>query len=421
MAAISLHTSPLHQPGTGDAGGLNVYVVQSARALAALGVEVEIFTRATEPDLDPVVELAPGITVHHVTAGPTRPLPKEELPGRLCEFAAGMLQVEAVRERAGHYGLVHSHYWLSGQVGRLVSSRWGVPLVHSTHTLAKVKNAGLAPGDQPEPASRVLGEQQVVAAADRLLANTGSEAAQLLGLYAARPEQVRVVEPGADLALFQPGSRALARARLGLPADADVLLFAGRIQPLKAPDVLVRAAALLPEYDPATGRRLLVAVVGGPSGSGLADPTQLRRLAAELGIADRVRFQPPVAQGELADWYRAATLAVVPSRSESFGLVAVEAQACATPVVASRVGGLTTAVRDQVSGVLVDGHRPADYARAIGALLADRDRLRRYGVAAAEHAAGFGWSETARRTLEVYSAVTDERRGPGATRLAACQ
>jgi len=409
VATLSVHTSPLDQPGTGDAGGMNVYVVELSRRLAALGIEVDIFTRTTSSSLEPVVRLGDGITVRHVTAGPFEGLAKNDLPAQLCAFTSGVMRAEAMRE-PGWYDVVHSHYWLSGQVAWLAKERWGVPLVHSFHTLAKVKNAALADGDEPEPAARVIGEEQVVEAADRLVASTDDEADQLVRLYGADPARVVTVAPGVDLDRYVPGDRAAARRTVGL-ADGDVLLlFVGRIQPLKAPDVLIRAAASLLERDPSLRSRLVVAVVGGPSGSGTRDPERLDALARELGVSDVVRFEPPVPPDRLVAYYRAAEAVVVPSYNESFGLVALEAQACGTPVVAASVGGLRTAVRDGVSGVLVDGHDPRDYAAVLRRLIdspAERDRLGRGAVA---HAAAFGWDATAAGILDVYrDAMADQR------------
>jgi D-inositol-3-phosphate glycosyltransferase len=403
---LSVHTSPLEQPGTGDAGGLNVYVVEVARQLAARDVEVEVFTRTTTAALDPVVELAPGVLVRHVTAGPYEGLGKDDLPGQLCAFAAGVMRT-AAHAPEGHYDLVHSHYWLSGQVGWLAHDRWQVPLVHTMHTMARVKNAHLAEGDAPEPPGREIGEVQVVEAADRLIANTDREAEELVQLYDADPGKVVVVPPGVDLDLFGPGDRRAARAATGLPQDAKVLLFVGRIQPLKAPEVLVHAAAELLARHPDWVGELVVAVLGGPSGSGLAHPHGLEDLARDLGIAASVRFAPPVSREELAQWYRAADLVVVPSHSESFGLVAVEAQACGTPVVAADVGGLPTAVGD--AGVLVEGHDPRVWARRIEALLLDPARREELSARALRHAAQFGWDRTTERLLEVYADACRER------------
>ncbi|SCL20518.1 D-inositol-3-phosphate glycosyltransferase [Micromonospora nigra] len=419
IATVSVHTSPLHQPGTGDAGGMNVYILEVARRLAAAGVEVEIFTRATSGDLPPVVEMTPGVHVRHVPSGPLEGLTKEELPGQLCAFTAGVLRAEAARA-PGHYELIHSHYWLSGQVGWLAKERWGVPLVHTAHTLAKVKNAQLAAGDRPEPKARVIGEEQVVAEADRLVANTKVEAGDLIDRYDADPTRVSVVEPGVDLDRFRPlpGAAAAARRRLGLPERGYVVAFVGRIQPLKAPDVLIRAVAELRERDPELAREVTVVICGGPSGSGLDRPTALIELTASLGVADRVRFLPPQTGDDLPALYRAADLVAVPSYNESFGLVALEAQACGTPVVAAAVGGLVTAVRDENSGVLVDGHDPADWARALGRLLPDRARRAELALGATRHARNFSWDRTVSGLLAVYGEAIAEHRARLASELA---
>jgi D-inositol-3-phosphate glycosyltransferase len=400
VATLSVHTSPLDQPGGGDAGGMNVYIVEVARRLAEAGVEVEIFTRATSSELPPQVELAPGVLVRHVTAGPFEGLGKEDLPAQLCAFTAGVLRAEAQRE-PGWYDVIHSHYWLSGQVGWLARERWGVPLVHSAHTLAKVKNALLAEGDCPEPRARLIGEEQVVAEADRLVASSHAEAAQLIDLYGADAARTEVVAPGVDLERFRLGPASTARTRLGIPPDACVLLFVGRIQPLKAPDILLRAAALL-AADPELRRRLVVLVVGAPSGTGLAEPESLKRLAGHLGIGELVRFLPPMPAAELAEAYRAADVTVVPSYNESFGLVALESQACGTPVVAAAVGGLPTAVAAGVSGLLVYGHDPADYAAALDPLLRRPAYRALLAAGCRGHAERFSWRTTADRLLATY-------------------
>lgn len=405
---LSVHTSPLAQPGTGDAGGMNVYVLQSAVQLARRGVEVEIFTRATSSNDEPVVEAAPGVLVRHVVAGPFEGLDKHELPTQLCPFAAEVLRQEA-RQLPGYYDLIHSHYWLSGQVGWLARDRWRVPLVHTAHTLAAVKNAFLADGDTPEPLSRVVGEKQIIAESDRLVANTAEEARQLVELYGAEPERIDVVPPGADLSRYHPGDRVAARAELGIAQDEQVVAFVGRIQPLKAPDVLIHAAAEVLRAEP--DRALRILIVGGPSGTGLDRPDALIELAATLGISERVTFLPPQPPHRLVQVYRAADMVAVPSYNESFGLVAIEAQASGTPVLAADVGGLSTAVRDGVSGALVPGHRAGEWGAALRALLDDPAGLRRMGAAAVEHAAGFSWEHTADGLLDCYAEALAGHRG----------
>jgi D-inositol-3-phosphate glycosyltransferase len=414
IATLSVHTSPLEQPGTGDAGGMNVYIVEVSKRLAERDVEVEIFTRATSSELPPVVEMAPGVTVRHVTAGPFEGLSKEELPSQLCAFTNGVLRAEAARP-PGAYDLIHSHYWMSGQVGWLARERWGVPHVHTAHTLAKVKNRFIAAGDRPEPKARVIGEEQVIAEADRLVANTRFEAQDLVTCYDADPTRLTVVQPGVDLDRFRPRStRAADRRRLGLPERGYVVAFVGRIQPLKGPDVLINALAAPALRD----EDVTVVICGGPSGSGLDRPTALIELAASLGVSHKVRFVAPQTGEAQAALYRAADLVAVPSHNESFGLVALEAQACGTPVVAAAVGGLVTAVTDGVSGVLVDGHDPADWARVLADLLLAPARRLRLSIGAVRHATNFSWDRTADGLLRVYREAVTEHRALIEARLA---
>jgi D-inositol-3-phosphate glycosyltransferase len=404
VALLSVHTSPLEAPGAGDAGGLNVYVVETARRLAQAGVEVEVFTRATTAALPPTVEMTPGVVVHNVTAGPYEGLGKADLPAQLCAFTAAVLRAEAARE-PGWYEAIHSHYWLSGQVGWLARDRWRVPLIHSAHTLAKVKNAALADGEPPESLARIVGEEQVAAEADRLVAPTAAEAAQLIDLYGADPTAVVTVPPGVDLEMFDPAARPSSRSRLGIAPNAVLLLFVGRLQPLKAPDVLIRATAQVLQEHPELAERLEVAVVGAPSGDARAAQLYLdalHQLTVALGLSARVRFLGVVPRDELADWYRAADVTVVPSYSESFGMVALESQACGTPVIASDVGGLTTAVADGRSGVLVSGHSGRDWARVIGDLVTNRSRWAELARGCVEHAARFSWDRTTSELLVVY-------------------
>ncbi|MCU0300293.1 MAG: D-inositol-3-phosphate glycosyltransferase [Candidatus Nanopelagicales bacterium] len=402
VAMISVHTSPLDQPGTGDAGGMNVAIAEVSRRLAARGTQVEVFTRATSGDQPAQAELAPGVLVHHVVAGPFEGLPKEDLPGQLCAMTAGVLRREAAR-REGWYDLVHSHYWLSGQVGWLAKERWGVPLVHTMHTMGRVKNRALAPDDSPEPELRIIGEQQVVDAADRLVANTEAERAELIELYDADPALVDVVLPGVDLEAFHGRDRAQARAALGYRPDERVVCFVGRIQPLKAPDVLVRAAAELRTLDPALAARTRLVFCGGPSGTGTARPTALVDLARSLDVP--ATFHPALDREALRRQYAAADVVAVPSHSESFGLVAVEAQACGTPVLAADVGGLPVAVADGRSGMLVAGHEPGTWARALARVLGDDALRARLAAGARPHAETLSWDHTVEGLLGSYAAA----------------
>jgi D-inositol-3-phosphate glycosyltransferase len=342
------------------------------------------------------------VLVHNVVAGPFEGLPKEDLPGQLCAMTAGVLRREASR-REGWFDLIHSHYWLSGQVGWLAKERWGVPLVHTMHTMGRVKNRSLAPGDRPEPALRIIGEQQVVDAADRLVANTAAERADLVGLYDADPGLVDVVLPGVDLAAFHDGGRAAARAALGYAPDELVVLFVGRIQPLKAPDVLVRAAADLRELDPALASRVRLVFCGGPSGSGADLPAGLVELSGQLGV--RADFHAALDRGRLREHYAAADVVGVPSHSESFGLVAVEAQACGTPVLAADVGGLPMAVADGQSGLLVPDHEPRTWALALRRVLGDPDLRAELAAGARPHALTLSWDRTVDGLLTSYSAA----------------
>lgn len=402
IAILSVHTSPLHQPGTGDSGGMNVYIAETAKRIAARGIEVEIFTRATSLAEPEVSELAPGVLVRHIPAGPFEGLRKEDLPAQLCAVTAGVLRAEASKNE-GFYDLIHSHYWLSGQVGWIAQERWGVPLVHTMHTMARVKNLTLAQGDVPEPAIREIGEEQVVNAADRLVANTHAEAKELIELYHADPNRVRVVHPGVDLDVFVPGNQSAARQDLGVSSEAIVLLFVGRIQPLKAPDVLIEVAAEILKRNPEFRSRLVVAICGGPSGSGLERPDALVSLADQLGVSDVVKFVPPTSRAHLVKWFQAASICIVPSYSESFGLVAIESQACGTPVVAARVGGLPTAVRDGISGVLVDGHNPLTWADQILSVVTNGELRSKLSTGAIEHASHFGWEDTTDKLIAVYN------------------
>ena len=408
IASLMLHTSPLEQAGIGDAGGMNVYVVESAKRIAASGVEVDIFTRANRSSLPEKVEIADGVSVRHLEAGPYDGISKDELPSQICALMSSFMHQEA-RLPMGYYDLLHSHYWISGQLGWLISERLGTPLVHTMHTMAKVKNLSLAEGEKPEPQVRAIGEEQVVGASAALIANTTAEAASLVSLYDACPDRVFVVPPGVDLTTYKVnGGKSAARKKLKIGEDKLMLAFVGRIQPHKGPEVLIRAVAEMLNHSPALRSRLKTVIIGGASGNGSQEPERLKALTVFLGVSDVIEFLPPVPHEELSDWYRASDLVCVPSYSESFGLVALEAQACGTPVVATAVGGLRTAVADGISGSLVDGHNPRAWSAVISRLLMEPERRLILGMGAIEHASHFGWDTTARGMLDVYDRVLSQ-------------
>jgi D-inositol-3-phosphate glycosyltransferase len=406
IATLMVHTSPLDQPGIGDAGGMNIYVLESAQRMAAMGVSVDIFTRRTDSAQADIVEISPGVRVRHFDCGHGT-LTKEQLPIHI----SGLSQEFSRIMRAENYDVIHSHYWLSGKVAMPAAKELGIPLVHTMHTMARVKNLNLAEGEIPEPMIRVQGETQVVAAANALIANTDAEAASLVSLYDACPDTVHVVSPGVDLYTFTPGeSRSAARDQISQPQDALVVSFVGRIQPHKGPEVLIRATSELVKHSPLLRHKLIVNIVGGASGANTEEVDRLKELTTWLAIDDVVRFSPPVPREDLPQWYRAADLVVVPSYSESFGLVALEAQACGTPVIATAVGGLRTAVADGISGVLVDGHDPKAWSSVISRLLQEPQRRVLLSMGAVEHASHFGWDVTARGTLDIYDQVISEAR-----------
>ncbi|MCQ9341047.1 D-inositol-3-phosphate glycosyltransferase [Corynebacterium sp. HMSC072G08] len=401
IAMISMHTSPLEQPGSGDAGGMNVYVLNTARQLARRGIEVDVFTLATRPSQGEIVEVEEGLRVINIVAGPYEGLSKEELPTQLAAFAGGMITFARCFDL--DYDVIHSHYWLSGQVGWLLRDLWEVPLVHTAHTLAAVKNAHRTADDTQESEARRICEQQIVDNADLLVVNTAQETQDLIEHYDAPPERIVVVSPGADTELFTPGTdRNTERSRrlLGIPLHMKVVAFVGRLQKFKGPEVLVRATAELIKRDPF--RNVRVIFCGGPSGAN-ATPETYQNLARELGVERYVRFIAPRPPAELVAVYQAADIVAVPSYNESFGLVAVEAQASGTPVIAARVGGLPIAVDDGETGLLVDNHDPEAWADALEQLLDNDERRIAMGEAAVDHAQNFSWAAAATQLEAIYA------------------
>lgn len=398
LAVLSLHTSPLAQPGAGDSGGMNVYVRELVSALAQAGVTSDVYVRRWAEGLPDIVEVEPGFRVVHVPAGPVD-LPKEALPEVVDLFADGVLARLTDVNGADAADVLHANYWLSAMAGHRLKHELDLPLVSTFHTLARVK----AETGDLEPQRRVDAEAEVVGCSDAILANSAAEAAQLERLYGADPARIEVVPPGVIHAFFSPGPRRGARAALAHLdlGDGPMLLFVGRIQPLKGLDVAVRALGAL--EDP----RAVLVVVGGASGrDGRREVERIDKLAASLGVADRIRFTDPQPHHLLSTYYRAADVVLVPSRSESFGLVALEAAACGTPVVAAAVGGLRTLVEHGRTGFLVEGRDPEVFAAYTEQILTNPALGRELADAAAGRARNFTWSTAAARLRRIYADLT---------------
>jgi D-inositol-3-phosphate glycosyltransferase len=420
VALLSVHTCPLAALGGKETGGMNVYVREVARELGRLGYGVDVFTRNQDPSVPRVVPLGYGARVIHVTAGPRRPVSRRLLLGHLPAFADGIAAF--AREAGTHYALAHGHYWLSGIAALELGRRFGVPVVQMFHTLGRRKDLVAREASERELPERLEAESRLAREADRLVAATPAERADLAWYCGADLSRVRVIPCGVDVDLFRPGEQAAARARLGL-GPGPILLFVGRLTPIKGLETLLRALARLVSEPRAPGG-LRLRIVGGdrderPDG----ERARLRRLAAESGVRASVDFHGPQAQSALPDYYRAADLCLIPSRHESFGMVALEAMASGLPVIASRVGGLRFTVRDGTTGLLVPEGDDAALAAAITALLADGSRRRELGRKAVEWAQSFAWPCVARALAGLYAELIPElapvRPDPGAARCTA--
>jgi D-inositol-3-phosphate glycosyltransferase len=393
VAVISLHTSPLLQPGSGDSGGMNVYVRELGSALSQAGLECTTYTRADDEALPREVQVEPGHKVVHIEAGPHH-LPKAALPEITDEFRRGVLDHIA---RTDVPDVIHGNYWLSGVVGHHLKHELEVPFASTFHTLARVK----AEGGDPEPSWRERAEAEIIQCADAVCVSCVEEEQQFRRLYGDVQGRVEIIAPGVERAFFAPGDQAGARAAIGVRPDVPVLLFVGRIQPLKGPDVAIRTLAELGRCD------AQLIIVGGASGEhGDVEADRAHALVDELGLHDRVHFVDPQPHHILSTYYRAADVVLVPSRSESFGLVALEAAACGTPVVASAVGGLLSLVHDRETGRLIDGRDPHDYARAVASIIGDHGRRAAMGSAALEHSRNYSWGFAAARLRRLYSDLT---------------
>src|SRR6516164_5122241 len=414
LAVLSLHTSPLAQPGTGDGGGMNVYVRELTAALARSGVSCDVFTRAWAPGLPPVIAVEPGLRVHHVPAGPAHAVPKESLPAVVDEFTSAVLERMAAAPMEGEeggglpYTSVHANYWLSGLSGHVIKHELELPLVCTFHTLDRVKAETMPEEVMADmPHRRAEAEASIIECSDAVLASCSVEAEQIASLYGGDPGRIRIVPPGVDHAFFGPGHRPQARRALGLPEDGRLLLFVGRIQPLKCADAAVETLAEL-RRGGAEDYRLVV--VGGPSGPhGEKSLRGLHDVADARGVRDRVHFVDPQPHELLSSYYRAADVCLVPSRSESFGLVALEAAACGTPVVASAVGGLTTLVDDGHTGYLVEEGDPGAYAAAVRRTFEEPLAAERLSTASVLRARRYTWRAAARLLVELHDELAAGR------------
>jgi D-inositol-3-phosphate glycosyltransferase len=412
VGMIVVHSNPLAEPGAGDAGGMTVYVREMARTLAARGIEVDIYTRLDGSGREPVAMLHPGVRVIQVPAGDPL-LAKGEIPAHLPEFTANVLRI--IEERGASYDLLHSHYWLSGRVASILQARLGVPFVHTFHTLGRVKNHSLRAGDVAEPQARLAGEARVIAEADAIVASTPGERDWLVDLYAAHPERIHVVPPGVDHSTFSPienpAGRDAAKRALGLDGK-KVLLFVGRLQPLKAADTAISALGHLVEWGRLQAGEARLIVVGGPSGAGgQLEAAKLRDLAQKLGIAGAVTFIEAQPQSRLPGFYQAADVCLVPSYTESFGLVALEAQACGTPVVASAIGGLRTIVKHGQTGFLVEPGAATAFAERTWRILSDPLLAESMCKLAVCSSNDFSWDTSAAALHDLYaSSLARSRR-----------
>ncbi|MGI8925433.1 MAG: glycosyltransferase [Tepidiformaceae bacterium] len=399
IAQVSLHTSPLAPLGGRETGGMNVYVLELSRELARLGYEVDIFTRL-DGDLPRVEPIAPNLRLVRIEAGPARPIEKEAQPAYVGEFADGLGRFAAAQDMPYH--AIHSHYWQSARAGELLARSLRRPHTVMFHTLGEVKNRARI--SEQEPSFRIRHERTVVRHADAIVTASAHERLLLERYYGADPARMHTIPCGIDLELFYPRPRAESRAALGLHPTAPVLLWVGRLEKLKGVDILIRAIAQLDDPN------VTLLIVGGDAH---AEPlrAELQAQAASLEIADRVRFIGAVAHDLLPAYYSAADVCVVPSYYESFGLVAVEAMACGTPVVASRVGGLVSTVEDGVTGYLIPWRCPEPFAEKLEVLLGNPELRANFSRAARRSVERFRWRKVALQVGALYDEVSDAYRG----------
>jgi D-inositol-3-phosphate glycosyltransferase len=416
---ISVHTCPLATLGGKETGGMNVYVRDLSRELGRCGIAVDCFTRSQNPNIPRVsTKLGPNCRVMHLPAGPEVPYDKNRIVEHLPQFVQGVL--DFARREGLHYDVIHGHYWLSGLVARELRRAWGVPIIQMFHTLGHMKNSVASGPQEWESERRIEGEAEVLAFSDLVVAATPLERAQMVWLYGADAAQIAIVPPGVDLELFQPISPQEARQTLGLPPERRIVLYVGRIEPLKGIDTLLRAMALVVPEIPCWQEDLSVIVIGGAPGAGVeranAELARLESLRSELGIQELVTFRGAKDQDTLVYYYSAADVVVMPSLYESFGMVAVEAMACGTPVVASKVGGLAYSVQEGHTGFLVPDRDADALAAKIKILLCDDDLRARLGQQANRWAQRYGWSEIANQIIDLYERVQPVEQAAAAAR-----
>ncbi|HEX9019272.1 MAG TPA: glycosyltransferase [Anaerolineaceae bacterium] len=405
IAMISYHTCPLAVLGGKDTGGMNVYVRELTRYLGRAGVHVDVFTRSQDEHVPQILhDLGYGNRVVHIPAGPEHPMPKKELAGYLPQFVEGIRRF--AREKGIRYDLIHSHYWMSGIAAQALKAEWGVPVVHMFHTLGLMKNRVAQSKAEMEGEYRIQGEYQVLEMADRIIAATLAEKAQLHFLYHADQSKIAIIPPGVDTSRFYPIPAEEAKAAIGVPAQDQMLLFVGRIEPLKGVDTLIRALARLRASGVGEKFPHYVAVIGGDPDVRTrvmnSEMARLQALSHELGLQDLVLFLGKRSQDSLPYYYSAADVLIMPSHYESFGMVALEAMACGTPVVASQVGGLAFLVQDGVTGFVVPGGDDLALSERLEQLITQPGLRKRLGEQAAAYAKGYAWEHITSRILEVY-------------------
>ncbi len=409
IAMLSYHTCPLATLGGKDTGGMNVYVREIARQLGEMGIHVDVFTRSQDEHVPHVLhDLGYGNRIVHMRAGPEHPLPKKELAAFLPQFVQGIAEFTQTKGLA--YDLIHSHYWMSGLAAIELKKQWGLPIIHMFHTLGLMKNRVAQSPEEIEGEYRIDGERQVLLSADKIVAATQAEYAQLLWLYQADENKITVIPPGVDVRRFYPIPADEAREFIGVPPCGRMLLFVGRIEPLKGLDVLIEAFRIMHQNDRSREYPFCLAVIGGeaedkPETDENLELSRIKALTEKAGLHDFVTFLGRKSQDSLPYYYSAAEAVVVPSQYESFGMVALEAMACGTPVVASQVGGLAYLVQDGVTGFTVPVDEPVELARKLTSLLVDADLRSRLGRQAEQVAQDYAWEKIARRLILAYEAL----------------